>query len=319
MKVTQPRILVCAPHVVTGGPELLHQLVHTLRGLGRDAHITYYPFEKTFEVPEPYRIYDAPVARFADAPDTFVVIPESATPLQRHVRQGQAAVWWMSVDNYFYTQGESRWIDTYKRYRSLMNLREPIARLRHAQHFVQSEYARQFLADNGLDSTPLTDYLNPAHLARTAPPAHDREDLIVYNPKKGVRRTRALMRRHPDLRFVAMEKMTPAQVSELLGRAKVYIDFGHHPGKDRAPREAALAGCCVVTGRHGAAANSTDIPIPAAYKLDDSSDAYLETFRPLVASIFRDFERHTRQFEPYRERIRGEHARFEEQVQAIFT
>ena len=319
MKVTLPRILVCAPHVVTGGPELLHQLVHTLRGLGRDAYITYYPFDQRFEVPEPYRIYDAPVARFADAPDTFVVIPESATPLLRRVRLGQAGVWWMSVDNYFYTQGESRWIDWYTRYRSLVNLREPIARLRHAQHFVQCEYARQFLADNGLPSVPLTDYLNPAHLARSAPPAESRENIIVYNPKKGIRRTRALMRRHPDLHFVALEKMTPAQVSELLGRAKVYIDFGHHPGKDRAPREAALAGCCVITGRHGAAANASDIPIPPAYKLDDSSGAYLETFRPLVESIFTDFAKHTSDFQAYRDRIRGERDRFEEQVRAIFT
>jgi hypothetical protein len=319
VKVDHPRILVCAPHVVTGGPELLHQLVHTLRGLGRDAYITYYPFEQSFEVPEPYRIYDAPVARFSDDPDTFVIIPESATPIQRRVRLGQTGVWWMSVDNYFYTQGESRWIDWYTRYRSLLNLREPISRLRHAQHFVQSEYARQFLADNGLASELLTDYLNPAHLARTAPPADARQDIVVYNPKKGVRRTRALMRRHPDLRFVALENMTPAQVSELLGKAKVYIDFGHHPGKDRAPREAALAGCCVITGRRGAASNAADIPIPPAYKLDDSSGAYLETFRPLVESIFTEFVSHASEFHLYRDSIRGEHARFQHQVRAIFA
>jgi len=43
---------------------------------------------------------------------------------------------------------------------------------------------------------------------------------------------------------------------------KLYVDFGKHPGKDRMPREAAVHGCCIITGRRGAAGNPFDIPIP---------------------------------------------------------
>ena len=45
-----------------------------------------------------------------------------------------------------------------------------------------------------------------------------------------------------------------------------YIDFGPHPGMDRLPREAALAGCIVITNREGAAAHDEDVPLPPEYK-----------------------------------------------------
>ena len=52
----------------------------------------------------------------------------------------------------------------------------------------------------------------------------------------------------------------------LLKRSKVYIDFGPHPGMDRLPREAALAGCVVLTNREGAANFEEDVPLPSEFK-----------------------------------------------------
>ena len=37
------------------------------------------------------------------------------------------------------------------------------------------------------------------------------------------------------------------------------VDLGHHPGKDRLPREAALAGCVTVVGRAGAAVFADEV------------------------------------------------------------
>lgn len=318
MKVDSQRILVCSPPSVTGGPELLHQLVHELRGLGRDAYISYYPFDRTHAVPEPYRMYQTPVASFQDAPDTFVVMPETATWIARHVKRSRAAVWWMSVDNYFEARRESWIADQVARYRALAGGRTPFFRLRRFGHFVQSEYARQFLQGHGLAASPLTDYLNPQHLARAGAPPEDKRNIVVYNPRKGIARSERLMARYPDIEFVPLQNMTAAEVGTLLGKAKVYMDFGHHPGKDRAPREAAVAGCCVLTGRQGAAGNGVDIPIPAVYKLDDASNAYLEDFGPLVLDVFRNFATHASAFEAYRRSILGERENFERQVRAIF-
>ena len=45
-----------------------------------------------------------------------------------------------------------------------------------------------------------------------------------------------------------------------------YIDFGPHPGMDRLPREATLAGCVVITNREGAANFDEDVPLPSEFK-----------------------------------------------------
>lgn len=55
-----------------------------------------------------------------------------------------------------------------------------------------------------------------------------------------------------------------------MSKSKVYIDFGNHPGKDRIPREAAISGCIVITGKRGAAAFAEDVCIPETYKFDES-------------------------------------------------
>ena len=112
--------------------------------------------------------------------------------------------------------------------------------------------------------------------------------------------------------------MTPSQVADLFASAKIYIDFGHHPGKDRLPREAAMAGCCVITGRHGSARYFDDVSIPDEYKLDDLSETYRTAFYPLVTAIFNDYSSHSKRFDAYRMKIIEEPKVFQEQVQAIF-
>ena len=42
--------VLCPGNVVTGGPELLHQLVDTLNCNGKNASIVYYPFDYAFYI-----------------------------------------------------------------------------------------------------------------------------------------------------------------------------------------------------------------------------------------------------------------------------
>ena len=80
--------------------------------------------------------------------------------------------------------------------------------------------------------------------------------------------TRALMAAAPaHFRWVPIQNMTPVEVASLLGRSKVYIDFGAHPGRDRIPREAALCGCVVITGTQGSVALTVNLPLPVAVPL----------------------------------------------------
>ena len=312
------KIIVCCSKTITGGPELLHQLVHVLRGLGREAFISYYPFDVPHECPEVYRKYNAPQTAFSDSPGTFIIVPETATRLLDQIKHADAGIWWLSVDNYFIANRQSWLMDFYLRYKSLVRgHRLSLNNLRRFKHFTQSMYAEDFLSKAGISSVRLSDYLSAEHLI-----PHDhgapRENIVVYNPKKGQKQTLKLQRDNPDIKFVPISNMTPDQVAGLLSTAKIYCDFGHHPGKDRPPREAAMAGCCVITGQQGAARYFDDLSIPDNYKLDDGSSGFIRDFRPLAESIFANFSRHSYQFNLYRARIAQEPSLFMMQVKSIF-
>ena len=112
-------------------------------------------------------------------------------------------------------------------------------------HLCQSRYAAEFVKKQGiLDFLFLSDCLNEDFLTSHA--ELSRDDRVLYNPSKGFWFTKKIIDANPDIDFVAIEGMTPAQTKSLMRTSKLYIDFGDHPGKDRLPREAAICGCCIV-------------------------------------------------------------------------
>lgn len=152
------KIQVCCTRGVTGGPELLHQLVDQLRKNGRDATIVYLPIGEPFECPEPYRLYDAPQSQLQDEPGVLVIVPEVSTAFLRMLKHATLAVWWLSVDNYLCVNRESPLKDAYWRYKSLLlGHRLALGSLRKFHHFAQSHYAIEFLGKAGIKAFPLTD------------------------------------------------------------------------------------------------------------------------------------------------------------------
>lgn len=314
------KIFVCCPGgLVTGGPELLHQLVHALRAKGHDAYMSYFPTGKGFAKPKEYSVYDAPSSDIEDAEASLVILPEVATRMARRVKAARVAVWWLSVDYYFQRKGESRIADAFMRFFTLATSRLPVRSMTQFIHFTQSAYARDFLKSQGVPSRMLSDYLAKEHVHR-AFSVTGRENIIAYNPKKGLKTTLRLIRGFPQLQFVAIQGMTKTEVRDLLSKAKVYIDFGTHPGKDRLPREAAIAGCCVVTGRRGSSGNDEDVGIPEKYKIDEKMafGDFASEFELLINSIYEDFERRSRDFDDYRQSISCQYSVFERQVVDIF-
>jgi len=312
------KILVCCPgSAVTGGPELMHQLVNELRKLNHEAYICYFPFERKHDCPDDYKEYNAPQMRFSDEEGDLIILPEIATCFVMKIQQARVAIWWLSVDNYFRGCGENWVKDSFAKVKTLFRDRLPLICLRKCLHFTQSAYARNFLSSAFIPSMMLTDYLNLIHLNAKDGSIYLKKNIIVYNPKKGVLKTKALIATNPNVDFVPVQGMTRDEVSTLLSTAKIYIDFGHHPGKDRLPREAAMAGCCIVTGIQGSARNDEDVPILSVYKLDDGC-IHGGGFRSLVVSIFNDFELHSANFKEYRAKIRNEPTAFRHQLGDIF-
>lgn len=300
-------VVLCPGEVVSGGPEALHQLGATLCSLGVNAAICYFPFEKQFSTPpDQYRKYGVPVCIFDDIGDAAVVIPEARTGFSKLFRNDQVWIWWLSVDNY--KNGKHQKDNT--RYRTLNEIRC-------LRHLSQSAYASDFLLKNGISSYPLSDYLSHHH-ARAHSTENPRERIVLYNPKKGWETTKAIIARLPHEQFVPIDNMSPDLVVESLCRAALYIDFGQHPGKDRIPREAAMAGACVITGRRGAAGNSVDIPIPEKYKIDEQKTNFLDIACAMIVDTLDHFPKHSQAFEAYRNWISQEQDVFVQQTRHIF-
>lgn len=315
-------LVVCVGNMVTGGPEALHHLVHCMRTLGLPAYICYHPFDKSFEVPAAYREFDVAIAPFEDKADYLIVFPEVHPMEALRIRQAQAAIWWLSLDNFLERRHTSPLHDRVRYLKRALQGRRPFAGIQAMKrliHFSQSHYASEYLKQQDIPCTEFFEPINARFLdPRLDTGAQNRVDEVLFNPSKGMKITQQLMARNPGITFTPLKGFDREQLTKKFQTAKAYIDFGHHPGRDRLPREAAIHGCCLITGQLGSAANEVDIPIPQAYKLDQNSADFIDRFNTLLADIFRDFAQHHQAFNDYRKRILGESAVFEAQIKAFF-
>lgn len=159
----------------------------------------------------------------------------------------------------------------------------------------------------------LSDFLGDSIMQNTDDQSWARkENIVVYNPAKGIEHTRSIMALLPSVPFVPLSGLSPVEAGKLLGRAKCYIDFGGHPGKDRIPREAAINGCCIIVGKCGSACFFDDVPIPDRYKVN-------MPFRPpvvanIIEHIFDNYFDLCTDFKLYRTVIRGQERVFQEEL-----
>ena len=112
--------------------------------------------------------------------------------------------------------------------------------------------------------------------------------------------------------------MTREQVVDLLSQAKVYVDFGGHPGKDRIPREACVSGACIITNMSGSAFYYNDVPIPDEYKFDEKESS-LDDVICKIQECIDDYESRVKDFDYYRSCIKGEQDVFIEDVKQLFN
>lgn len=310
-------IVLCPADSVTGGPELLHQFVHELSSNGVDASILYTPYGD-HETPDAYVKYNTKTVRYDEVKkkQSVFVFPENSTNLIYDFDSKEKYIWWLSVDNHFkaYPKRTSKKIKFYiNRFFRKRKVPIPLSKMKNYKHLTQSDYGLSFL--KGLkvnDAFVLTDYLNDAHLNNVVDVVK-KQNIVAYNPKKGVVFTKSIIKSNPHIEFFPIQNMTAVQVGELLNRSKVYIDFGEHPGKDRIPREAAMAKCVVITGLRGSAKNKIDVPIDDRYKFDENNDS-LYDIGELISDVFDDFDDHCKNFDDYREIIKSEKKVFAEQV-----
>jgi hypothetical protein len=222
----------------------------------------------------------------------------------------QKVFWWLSVDNYFSFENHI-----------------PLEKLFEYDfvHCTQSEYASQFLVQQGLHQFhPLTDYINKEFVDKSRGVSQNgKENIVLYNPSKlngnrGGVIVAELIEKFPSIQWVALRNLSNEQLIDLYRKSKIYLDLGTHPGRDRIPREAALFKCITLFGLNGSARCFLDAPVPMDYKfaLDDINCA-----EKLIKTIYHCFENYTsviNYFEFYVRTIKQQERVFEVEVQRLF-
>ena len=318
-------ILSFASHF-TGGTEASHQLCQSLRNNGFDAYIYYINVQHGIDpVHELFKTYNIRIAdTFIDVPDNFIIFPEILTEAIFMVKYAKKIIWWLSVDNYYnnlFARLESNQYGAMK----LFNIAQPD--MFDCYHFTQSHYAKEHLLFHGVDVKRIfmvTDYINSRYmpLADSEYVSEGRESVCLFAPRRGLEFVEMLKAYGANLSeriiFVPIENLEPQEVPLFMRQARVFIDFGFHPGMDRMPREAAINGCCVITNTDGAARYDQDVPIPKEYKIEGTAENFGRIY-DLIRSCVTHYDNHIHNFAEYRQFIRSQKANFEKEVVECFT
>lgn len=311
-------IIISSTKNATGGTELLQQLCYKLRLFGQSAYMYYVgDFDKS-PLKNKFSFYKNPaIETLEDEKDNIVVVPETMTEYLKAIHNANCYLWWLSVDNYFGALKHNPDL-LHKVFYKIKDLQNNFI-FGKCVHLVQSEYAKLYLEERNITNVQyLSDYLNESYLQKASENGcKERDNVILFNPKKGYEFTKKLIQEVPEYKWVALENLSVNQMIDVMHSSKLYVDFGNHPGKDRIPREAAICGCCVITGVRGAAANNQDIMIDDEYKFEDS-DSNIVKIHEKIANIMNDFDLHTRKFQSYRDRIKNEEKVFDSDVKKIF-
>jgi hypothetical protein len=312
------RATFLCPAMTSGGPEAIHQASQVLTQQGIPSDIAYYGVDGSLTVRDgrlecvpptenpcltAYAEYEPAVCRTALLrPHHLIVLPEVLAGQFSGFGRATVAIWWLSVDNAFQTVDQA--------------VPRAVLTSRTLKHLHQSAYAADFLARAGVPaSLPLGDFTT-AQFTAYVPTAPNPEPAIAHNPAKGGDLATAFFAAHPELSEAPVRGMSRVQTAEMLRRTMLYVDFGHFPGKDRLPREAAASGTIVFLRDVGAGSYHDDFPVPDFFRFSADDVSSGELFRR-ISAVQQEPQPFWDQQRSWREQIPSERAELVEQVRQL--
>ena len=309
----------------TGGPQSLHQVCKALIDHGHEALMCYPPVGEGV-VPLWSKIYGLTAwesrTNMRDEAGSVVVLPAGwgpnwypmhpkqyscIHPLGPETYRSVKVMWWLGLGTWQDWDIGGWDVDS--------NLSHP--NVRRLYHACQSQLAYEYLKGSGLvpmeqvfmlrDYTHEFFHVDECELIRSEAA---RQNVVLYNAAKGAENHRRIIEACSGLpvEFVAISGMSRESMRDLALRSKVYMDFGHHPGRDRIPREMAACGLSVITGCDGTASLEEDLPVGRRkfWRVDGEYD-----FAAIRGQIELDINDWLRAFadedmQAYRRRIRRE-------------
>lgn len=312
---------IFCPHLVTGGPEALHQLCDELNNLGFNAYMYYYQNEffcQKIEIPilsaySHYNVKKCPdyIKTISDLNNSnnVIVIPEI---VQRNLFPGnfkaKLIYWFLSC---FSDNAKNQYEDPHlRKYYIACQSQEVYDRI------IKSNY----LDDKKVFK--LSDYTKTSFLfSDDELKSFNKVDKIIYclkkkNSENGLKHYQEIFKLLPEYDIQLIKNFSTVDVKNLGLKSKIYIDFGVHPGKDRPPREMASTGCVIITGTQNVGGNDIDVPLGnRKFKYNLETDSY--NYEKIAEQIKYDLENYNTSFEEqlnYREIIRNERNIFREEI-----
>ncbi len=306
--------IVCPSKYATGGTELLHQLCVEICSHNIDVAIVYDGDMTDSPIINKFSCYKVRVEKtIVDDKNNILIIPETAMRFLLKYRKIQKVIWWLSVDNYAPNKKEKTYAEI-----CIYKIIDCIVRLydRKCIHLVQSEYAKKYVEFvHGIDNSSilyLSDYISKEYF-RDMDRDSIRENIVLYNPKKGLDFTNKLISKGAKWKWIPLINLSKEEMKLLMNKAKVYVDFGNHPGKDRIPREAAISGCCVITGIKGSAKYYEDVPIPSCAKFDQDKEN-IDVIINYILRCMDNYDNEIEKYDEYRTIIKSEQLKFKKDV-----
>jgi hypothetical protein len=316
------QVVIFCPTAVTGGPEAIHQLSQALNAIGVRCSLVHIGPANTVRVvggklvaqepPHPtilqaFAEYAPQVPReIAVDTDTLLIFPEGLAWLQHRFAGCGVAVWWLSIDNFFRALEADDDEDADVVLDRVLGRPDLI-------HLHQSVYARDWLRARGVERLyDLGDYTSPAFTtapARGPSPA----PTISYNGAKGSDLAAGFFAAHPQFDALPLRGYSRGQLRAIFRERRIYVDFGHFPGKDRLPREAAVSGAVVFVHRHASGACYDDFPLPDACKFD-LEDIRSGALAARLAAVLTAPAQAWAAQETFRDRVIWERAQFYDQA-----
>lgn len=314
--------IICPPKKATGGPEALHQLGYILNSLGYNAKMLYSKYKKNPVHPF-YKSYNVPyVTKVQDSDNNIMIIPESMTNLIAKYPLAEKKIWWLSLDFYEVLmnsrEAKKNWfrklVVPYKHTEYRFEPNKSIT------HWYQSQRTKEFLLTKKLDNNIeyLCDYVNELFFENLPELKHfPKENIITYNPKKGLDKIKKYMSLLPQYKWTPLSGMSREEMRDTLRKAKLHIDFGYFPGRDKIPREALISGTCLLTGRDGTSAFKEDLGIPEKYKLH-KNEIQTEKVTELIIHLMNNYEEVFKEFLDFRTFVVNEKENMIKDVQKLF-
>lgn len=322
---------ITPPNSPTGGPTLLHQAAKELRILGFEAFILYDGADSALNpVHIKFKDYNIPFitnVKLIKNSD-ILILPEQYYFIRKYsFFKVTKVIWWLSVDNYivskFYDSSLGKITKLFLKILSGSNYKfiehfeiankiiskESNYINKYQHHWVQSNYALEFVKNFNISPSYVGDYLYDTF--DNSKDLNKKQNIVCYSPAKGFGITKTIIKNNPNINFVAIQNMTPKEVRDLLIKSKIYIDFGNHPGQDRIPREARICNCVVIVGKRGSATNLVDVPIPNSYKFQKKmKKKQLNELQILFKDIFDNYTMHLENQKDYLKMIRLQKEKF---------